>query len=427
MFILSASAAALTQEAPEAGSFGASPSGQIPIFFNDHHVYAKPDALKQGRVLAPLVNGGTVLIPLRSMFEQMGASVSYDTGSNTVDVSKPSADVKLTIGKADVVINGEPRPLDVAPIMWQGNILIPIRLIAESMGAYVEWVPNKHIVVVRYIPPTPPPPVLAATGTPPPPATAAPTPTPTAGPRSIDHSTLEVYNSHHPETNHPYFGRYSYVLLSVGPSSSLNKALLEALLSRTYAPSNGLIKPGVAVNPTNPLDFSVFEIPVKDNFYDNGNDANTAAEAASLILKYYDFNRAGLIRDSYCKVPQHAAFAGICGHPEDPGPVIITFFAPAELLRTPRPAFAYDFAGAPADSMLLASALDAIQVEIDVPENITADHPMPPIQQLEAAQVLWGVNAGLKAGASGVRTFAEGLASVQKLLSPDQSSGSSPQ
>ena len=48
---------------PPPASFGSPPSGQIPILFNDHHVYAKPDTLKQGRVLAALVRGGTVLDP----------------------------------------------------------------------------------------------------------------------------------------------------------------------------------------------------------------------------------------------------------------------------------------------------------------------------------------------------------------------------
>ena len=66
-----------------AANFGTPPSGQIPILYNDHHVYSKPDVLKQGRVLAALVRGGTILIPLRSMFEQMGATVSYDAGSQT--------------------------------------------------------------------------------------------------------------------------------------------------------------------------------------------------------------------------------------------------------------------------------------------------------------------------------------------------------
>jgi Copper amine oxidase N-terminal domain len=159
-------------------NFGSPPSGQIPILFNDHHVYAKPDELKQGRVLAALVRGGTILIPLRSMFEQMGATVAYDPASKTVDVTKPGADVKVTVGKPEVVINGETRPLDVPPEIYQGHVVVPVRVISEGMGAYVQWVPDRRIVVVRYLPPTPPPtPVPTTAPTAPP--TPAPTPVPT--------------------------------------------------------------------------------------------------------------------------------------------------------------------------------------------------------------------------------------------------------
>jgi hypothetical protein len=157
-----------------APDFGTPPSGDIPILFNDHHVYSKPDTLKQGRVLAALVKGGTILIPLRSMFEQMGATVSYDAGSKTATVSKSGAEVKVTVGKPEVIINGETRPLDVPPIIYQGNVLVPVRVISEGMGAYVQWVPDQRVVVVRYLPPTPPP-----TAAPPPPATPVPTPVPT--------------------------------------------------------------------------------------------------------------------------------------------------------------------------------------------------------------------------------------------------------
>jgi hypothetical protein len=158
-----------------AANFGTPPSGQIPILFNDHHVYSKPDVLKQGRVLAALVRGGTVLIPLRSMFEQMGASVAYNAGTKTVTVSKPGSEVRVTVGRPEVVINGESRPLDVPPMMYQGSVLVPVRVISEGMGAYVQWVPDKQVVVVRYLPPTPPPaPTEAPTVAP----TIAPTPTP---------------------------------------------------------------------------------------------------------------------------------------------------------------------------------------------------------------------------------------------------------
>lgn len=208
--------------------FGSPPSGEIPIIFNDHHVYAKPDVDKKGRVLAALVRGSSILVPLRSMFEQMGATVSYDPASKTVDVSKPGADIKVTLGRSEVVINGETRPLDVAPMMYRGTIMVPIRVISEGMGAYVQWVASKHTVVVRYVPapqptappaPPAPPPPTAAPAPPPPAATPAPTPTvaPTKAP-TYDHYIVgdylirpKVYNEFSPgNTGSNTNGGFSY-------------------------------------------------------------------------------------------------------------------------------------------------------------------------------------------------------------------------
>jgi hypothetical protein len=170
-----------TQIADAMANFGSPPSGQIPILYNDHHVYAKPDELKQNRVLAALVKNGVILVPLRSMFEQMGASVSWNAKSKTATAQKPGASVSVTLGKNEAVINGEARPLDVPPEMYKGVVVVPVRVISESLGAYVQWVPDRRITVVRYIPPTP---VPTAPPTPPPtaPPTLAPTPTPTPKP-----------------------------------------------------------------------------------------------------------------------------------------------------------------------------------------------------------------------------------------------------
>ncbi|MDQ2909080.1 MAG: copper amine oxidase N-terminal domain-containing protein [Candidatus Eremiobacteraeota bacterium] len=165
-----------------APNFGSPPSGEIPILFNDQHVYTKPDRLRRGRVLAAIVRGKTILVPLRSMFEQMGATVSYNASTKTVDVSKPGADVQVTVGKPEVTINGETRPLDVPPEIYHGSLLVPVRVISEGMGAYVLWVPDRRIVVVRYIStiPATPPPAVAPTAVP----TAAPTTSPTPTPKA---------------------------------------------------------------------------------------------------------------------------------------------------------------------------------------------------------------------------------------------------
>jgi len=187
--------------APPPADFGSPPSGQIPILYNDHHVYAKPDILKQGRVLAALVKGGTLLIPLRSMFEQMGATVSWDAGSKTATVSKPGAEVKVTVGKPEVMINGEARPLDVPPEIYQGVVLVPIRVISEGMGAYVLWVADRRLVVVRYIPATPPPSPAPPPPAPPPPPPPPPTPKPPVSEAFVGGDYIfspQVYNEFNP-------------------------------------------------------------------------------------------------------------------------------------------------------------------------------------------------------------------------------------
>lgn len=172
MFVALFSGAAL---GAEAGDLGSPPPGEIPILFNDRNVYAKPDVLTQHRVLAALVKDGQIYVPLRTMFEQMGATVSTSAGGTTVTAEKDGAGVSVTVGKPEVVINGETRPLDVPPMLYRGVVLVPVRVLSEALGAYVEWLPDRRIVVVRYITPSPaaPPAVMP---------TAAPTLAPTAPP-----------------------------------------------------------------------------------------------------------------------------------------------------------------------------------------------------------------------------------------------------
>ncbi|HET6276969.1 MAG TPA: copper amine oxidase N-terminal domain-containing protein [Candidatus Cybelea sp.] len=187
---------------PPTADFGAPPSGQIPILYNDRHVYSNPDVLKQGRVLAAYARNGTIYVPLRSMFEQMGASVSYDPATKIATVSKPGAEVVVTVGKPEVIVNGESRPLDVPPIVYHGDVLVPIRVISEGMGAYVQWVPDKRLVVVRYVEATPPP-----TEAPPPPAPAEtmapPPPPPTPNPLKLGGFFRSYYFTRQNASNNP--------------------------------------------------------------------------------------------------------------------------------------------------------------------------------------------------------------------------------
>lgn len=179
--------------AQDGAGFGSRPSGEFPIIYNDRTVYAKPDVLKQGRVLAALVRGRTIYVPLRSMFERMGATVSVSADGKTITAQKSGASVSVMLGRDVVLVNGEPRPLDVSPILYKGIVLAPVRVLSEALGAYVQWLPERRVVVVRYLSAPAPPPVETPAPTPsptpsivpevvPPPPIPSPSPTPTPAP-----------------------------------------------------------------------------------------------------------------------------------------------------------------------------------------------------------------------------------------------------
>jgi uncharacterized protein YjbI with pentapeptide repeats len=171
-------------ETPPTAVFGNAPMGEVPILFNDHTVHTT-DVLSRDRVLAALVRGESILVPLRAMLNQMGdAQVAYDAANRTINIAKAGARITLTLGVPRVIVNGKVHPLDVAPMLYEGEILVPVRVISEGLGAYVQWVAERHVVVVRYAEllaqlPTPAPPTpIPATPAPSVPSTPAPKATP---------------------------------------------------------------------------------------------------------------------------------------------------------------------------------------------------------------------------------------------------------
>jgi hypothetical protein len=122
------------------------------IVFDDQAVLSMPDVLKRGRALAPLVKDGRIYVPLRAMFEQLGAAVTASDDGNTISALKSGTRVSLTLGKTSVVINGASRPIDVAPMLYNHTLLVPLRVLAEALGAYVQWLPGRAVVVVHSTP-----------------------------------------------------------------------------------------------------------------------------------------------------------------------------------------------------------------------------------------------------------------------------------
>src|ERR1700687_1012076 len=106
----------------------------------------------------PIERGGRVFVPLRGVFERLGASVVYDNG--TINATGNGRNITLRIGSTHASVNGEGRTLDVAPFLVGARTLVPLRFISESLGANVDYNNQTRVVSVSLggAPPPPPPP-----------------------------------------------------------------------------------------------------------------------------------------------------------------------------------------------------------------------------------------------------------------------------
>ena len=98
-------------------------------------------------VSAFIANGST-MIPFRSLLEWMGAQVGWDAATQRVTAQRGNMTVVLWVGRRQAQVNGQARPMDVAPVVIQNHTFIPLRFVAESLGARVDWNPQTWRVTV---------------------------------------------------------------------------------------------------------------------------------------------------------------------------------------------------------------------------------------------------------------------------------------
>ena len=95
----------------------------------------------------PIMRNGRVFVPLRGIFEQLGASVVYASGQ--INATRGSTTVSLTIGSNAATVNGQQVTVDVAPFVIDNRTLVPLRFVSQSLGATVNWNDSNETVTIN--------------------------------------------------------------------------------------------------------------------------------------------------------------------------------------------------------------------------------------------------------------------------------------
>ncbi len=106
----------------------------ISIVLNGNHL-AFSNAQPQ------LVNG-SVLVPARGVFENMGFQAQWDDTTKTSTLRKEGMTIVSQLGASYFTVNGNQKSLDVPVQIIDGTLMLPLRAISEATGAQVDWDAN---------------------------------------------------------------------------------------------------------------------------------------------------------------------------------------------------------------------------------------------------------------------------------------------
>ena len=97
----------------------------------------------------PVEADGRIMVPMRGVFEALGATVGFDTNTQTIHAVRGDTTIRLRVGDESAEVNGEARPLDTPVLVLDGTAVVPLRFVSEALGAQVKWDPNKYDVNVN--------------------------------------------------------------------------------------------------------------------------------------------------------------------------------------------------------------------------------------------------------------------------------------
>ena len=112
-------------------------------------VYVKFDGNILGFDVPPIIEDGSTLVPMRFLFEQMGADVEWDSETQTATATIDSKAVTFSIDNVNARINNKSAKMDVPARLVNGKTMVPLRFLSENMGYDVDWDADSRTAIIQ--------------------------------------------------------------------------------------------------------------------------------------------------------------------------------------------------------------------------------------------------------------------------------------
>lgn len=98
--------------------------------------------------VSPINIQGRVLVPVRAIFEALGAQVYWNPETETVTSTLNDTTVSLTINSIIMTVNDKIVMLDVSPVIISERTMVPVRAVSEAFNATVSWNEKNNCVEI---------------------------------------------------------------------------------------------------------------------------------------------------------------------------------------------------------------------------------------------------------------------------------------
>ncbi len=97
----------------------------------------------------PVLYHDRTMVPMRKIFEELGAKVYWDGENQVVTGERGNTTVKVSIGQNVMYVNDKAVTLDTAPFVLSGRTLVSARAVAEGLGCTVAWDGENNTVLIK--------------------------------------------------------------------------------------------------------------------------------------------------------------------------------------------------------------------------------------------------------------------------------------
>ena len=98
--------------------------------------------------VSPTVINGRTMVPMRSIFEGLGAAVEWNSYTRGITAQKEDKTITLYLNEKNAFINGVSHSLDTPAVAVNGRTMVPVRFVAESLDCKVYWDSYNQLVSI---------------------------------------------------------------------------------------------------------------------------------------------------------------------------------------------------------------------------------------------------------------------------------------